>query len=68
MTDKSSAASGLVVGGLGGDEDQLLEDGQEEVFARAEVETGRVEHHVDAGGEPRTPGSLRAPGRLKPTE
>lgn len=51
MTDKASASSGLVVGGLGGDEDQLLEDGQEEVFSRAEVEAGKVEHHVEAGGD-----------------
>ncbi|QTC92857.1 hypothetical protein [Brevundimonas goettingensis] len=52
-------ATGLVVGGLGGPEDQLLEDGQEEVFAREEIEGGRVEHHTgedDAGRtqDPRT--------------
>ena len=40
---------GLVAGGLGGPEDELLEAGQEEVFSRAEVETGAVEHHAEAG-------------------
>jgi hypothetical protein len=43
-------SSGLVVGGLGGPEDELLESGQEEVFSRTEVESGRIEHHVEAGG------------------
>ena len=42
---------GLLVGGLGGPEDGLLESGQEEVFSRTEVESGRIEHHVAAGGE-----------------
>ena len=51
MTDKTSASSGLVVGGLGGDDHQLLEDGQEEVFSRAEVEGGRIEHEVEASGD-----------------
>ena len=51
MKDKTSASSGLVVGGLGGDDHQLLEDGQEEVFSRAEVERGRIEHKVEAGGD-----------------
>lgn len=46
----ADAASGLVVGGLGGPEHQLLEDGQEEVFSRAEVEAGRIEHKAEAGG------------------
>ena len=40
----------LIVGGLGGPEDELLEAGQEEVFSREEVESGRIEHHVEAGG------------------
>ncbi|HEV2081555.1 MAG TPA: hypothetical protein VGR32_03770 [Brevundimonas sp.] len=30
------------------DEDELLIDGQEEVFSRAEVELGRIEHGVGA--------------------
>ena len=45
-----SRPSGLIVGGLGGPEDELLEAGQEEVFSRTEVETGRIEHAVEAGG------------------
>ena len=44
--------SGLVQGGLGGPEDELLEAGQEEVFSRAEVEGGRIEHHTDTQTEP----------------
>lgn len=47
-----SKSSGLVVGGLGGPEEELLESGQEEVFSRTEVESGRIEHHVEAGGSP----------------
>jgi hypothetical protein len=56
MTDRTAASSGLVVGGLGGDDDQLLEDGQEEVFSRAEVEAGRIEHAVEAGDDSGTVG------------
>lgn len=50
--DKTPASrpSGLAVGGLGGPEDELLEAGQEEVFSRTEVESGRIEHHAGAGG------------------
>lgn len=50
--DKASGLkpAGLVVGGLGGPEDELLEAGQEEVFSRTEVESGRIEHHAEAGG------------------
>jgi hypothetical protein len=44
--------SGLVQGGLGGDEDELLEVGQEEVFSRTEVETGRIEHHAETDRSP----------------
>lgn len=44
-----SSPSGLVQGGLGGPQDELLEDGQEEVFSRTEVESGCVEHKVEAG-------------------
>jgi hypothetical protein len=29
--------------------DELLIDGQEEVFSRTEVESGRIEHHAGAG-------------------
>ena len=45
-----SKTSGLVVGGLGGSEEELLEAGQEEVFSRTEVESGRIEHHAESGG------------------
>lgn len=38
--------------------DELLIDGQEEVFSRTEVELGRIEHHVEAGGAA-TPSSDR---------
>ena len=48
---------GLIVGGLGGREDELLESGKEEVFSRTEVESGRIEHHVAARGEGRDPQS-----------
>lgn len=41
---------GLAQGGLGGPESELLDDGQEEVFSRYEVEHGLIEHHSDAGG------------------
>jgi len=30
-------------------EDDLLETGEEEVFSRAEVESGRIEHNTAAG-------------------
>ncbi|MET0430643.1 MAG: hypothetical protein ABW026_19360 [Microvirga sp.] len=42
--------SGLVLGGRGGPEHELLEDGQEEVFSRYEVEHGLIEHHSEPGG------------------
>jgi hypothetical protein len=45
-----SSRSGLVAGGRGGPEEELLESGQEEVFSRTEVETGRIEHQTEAGG------------------
>ncbi|MFN3669163.1 MAG: hypothetical protein ACK4VY_07620 [Brevundimonas sp.] len=48
----SSLPSGLIQGGMGGPEDELLQDGQEEVFARAELETGRVEHQAGGEAEP----------------
>jgi len=51
-TDAGSNRSGLAQGGLGGPEDQLLEAGQEEVFSRAEVESGRIEHHADTQTKP----------------
>jgi len=39
--------------------DELLIDGQEEVFSRTEVESGRFEHHV--GEERAVPGSPSRP-------
>ncbi len=48
----NAPSSGLVQGGLGGPEDELLEAGQEEVFSRAEVESGRIEHHSDTQTRP----------------
>ena len=49
--EKSGRPAGLVVGGRGGPEEaELLEAGQEEVFSRTEVESGRIEHHAEAGG------------------
>ena len=64
-----SKTSGLVVGGLGGSEEELLEAGQEEVFSRTEVESGRIEHQAEAGGEAvdagrgEDHGPARRPGR-----
>lgn len=49
--------SGLVQGGLGGPDDELLESGQEEVFSRTEVETGRIEHKT--GEDAATQSELR---------
>lgn len=48
---KPSDGAGLVAGGLGGPGEELLEAGQEEVFSRTEVESGRIEHQSTAGGE-----------------
>lgn len=62
-TEKSAPkASGLVVGGLGGPGDELLESGQEEVFSRTEVESGRIEHQTETGGS----GDNRAGARGRP--
>lgn len=52
---------GLVAGGLGGPEEELLDSGQEEVFSRTEVERGRIEHHVASGGEGDDPQSEPRP-------
>ncbi|HEY0600305.1 hypothetical protein [Brevundimonas sp.] len=52
-----SKPPGLVVGGLGGPDEELLESGQEEVFSRTEVESGRIEHHAEAGGSGDTGGA-----------
>lgn len=55
----ASKPAGLVVGGLGGPEEELLEAGQEEVFSRTEVENGRIEHHTGTGGTGVRPGGGR---------
>lgn len=55
------ATPGLVVGGLGGPEDEVLEDGQEEVFSRTEVLTGKIEHKVEAGGGAAPPAPFGQP-------
>lgn len=58
--EQPSSPSGLAQGGLGGPEDQMLEDGQEEVFSRAEVESGRIEHHSNTQTTP-------SPGEIEPS-
>lgn len=55
------AAPGLVAGGQGGPTEELLEDGQEEVFSRTEVETGRIEHKVEAGSGEEAPAPFGKP-------
>ena len=65
MTDPTKPPSapkraGLVQGGRGGPETEMLEDGQEEVFSRTEVESGRIEHQAEAGSD-------AAPGKKRPT-
>ncbi len=54
---KATPGAGLVAGGLGGPEEELLESGQEEVFSRTEVESGRIEHQAASGGEEDDPSS-----------
>lgn len=54
-----ASRSGLVVGGLGGPEEELLESGQEEVFSRTEVESGRIEHQADTDGSGERPDRRR---------
>lgn len=63
LPDKTPAPqpSGLVVGGLGGPGEEMLEAGQEEVFSRTEVESGRIEHHARAGGRGVDQGGERKP-------
>lgn len=58
----ADARSGLAQGGLGGAGTELLDAGQEEVFSRVEVESGRIEHH---SGETTTHARL---GARKPEE
>lgn len=55
-TDISSATSvapearTVAPEGQGGQHDELLDAGQEEVFSRTEVESGRIEHNAAVGG------------------
>lgn len=58
---RSDGSSGMVVGGQGGPGNELLEDGQEEVFSRTEVETGRIEHKAEAGGDGDPPAPFGRP-------
>lgn len=61
--------SGLAAGGRGGPEEELLEAGQEEVFARTEVESGRIEHKSDAGGgQSPSPAERTVPTPVESTE
>ena len=60
-TSPAAAAAGLVVGGQGGPPKELLEDGQEEVFSRREVETGRIEHKAEAGSGEAAPAPFGRP-------
>ena len=41
---------GAPAGDFGDADQELLIDGQEEVFSRTEVERGRIEHHTETGG------------------
>lgn len=53
-TLNTPATPGAPAGDFSNASDELLIDGQEEVFSRSEVEAGRIEHHTEAGGsEPR---------------
>ena len=55
---------GLVAGGLGGPSGQMLEDGQEQVFAREEVEAGQVEHHTGEEAEATAANTADRPGAV----
>jgi hypothetical protein len=43
------------------DDDELLIDGQEEVFSRTEVEMGRIEHHANTQVTPDEEGAPERP-------
>lgn len=45
----SPASPGAPAGDFAAGDDELLIDGQEEVFSRVEVESGRIEHLSQAG-------------------
>ena len=81
MTDRHDPAAsdplntprtpGAPAGDFGANENELLIDGQEEVFSRTEVESGRIEHLAEAGsgdapsesGDPRPTDRTTAPPR-----
>lgn len=57
----------VAVGGRGDPSDEeLLIDGQEEVFSRTEVELGRIEHGAGEDAEPADPTPASAPDRARP--
>lgn len=49
-TAGTTATPALFAGSQVGPESELLEDGQEEVFSRTEVELGRIEHETGPRG------------------
>ena len=57
--DPDDLRRGNALGGRGGPEDELLIDGQEEVFSRTEVELGRIEHHTDPQTPPQSEGAAK---------
>lgn len=65
--DRRTPPAPVAVGGRGdpGDE-ELLIDGQEEVFSRSEVELGRIEHAAGEDAEP-LQGTARA-GSARPDD
>jgi hypothetical protein len=65
MTDPLKRRAGLILGGRGGPENELLEDGQEEVFSRTEVESGRIEHKAETDATDGVPTNVQ-PANPKP--
>lgn len=64
---KATPGAGLVAGGVGGPTEELLESGQEEVFSRTEVESGRIEHQAASGGDGDGPSSTPDHGHTGPS-
>lgn len=57
----------VAVGGRGDpSDDELLIDGQEEVFSRTEVELGRIEHGAGEDAEPAESTPVCGPDRAGP--
>ena len=61
-TLNTPTSPGAPAGDFAGDDDELLVDGQEEVFSRAEVESGRIEHLSQAGSGEDEPADRPVPG------